>query len=282
MCIFSHAQPAPRPAVLAARPDLVPQPADLPGARPAAARAASMLPLRAEAGRVPVPRAVRERRAPPELFAPVDKKHRLFARGETMAAPGAPLPLDGRSAASRARRATRIRARGAHRRGRGARARAARPLRAGLASSSTPPGRSSSFSPRTGTLPGARRRRAERRRPRAWRARACARTCAPRSTRPCRRGRPCARDARSPWRRTASPARSTWWCSRATRRHERAHFLVVVPGARRPAAGRATASALRPEQPSSEQHRSSSRASCARPRSTCRRRSRRSRPRTRS
>ena len=60
MCIFSSAQPDPRPAVLPHRPDLLPQPADLSRAGPAGA-GDSGLPLCAAAGRLPVPRQLRER-----------------------------------------------------------------------------------------------------------------------------------------------------------------------------------------------------------------------------
>ena len=56
-----RAQPAARPAVLAPRPGLLPQPADLPRPRGAGGRARDV-PLRAAAGRLPVPRLLRDGR----------------------------------------------------------------------------------------------------------------------------------------------------------------------------------------------------------------------------
>ena len=60
-CALLPAQRDPRPAVLAHRPDLLPQPADLPRQR-AAGPGDPDVPLRAEAGRLPVPRHVGEHR----------------------------------------------------------------------------------------------------------------------------------------------------------------------------------------------------------------------------
>ena len=101
---------------------------------------------------------------PPELFRTVDKKHRLFARGETIAVAG------DHGAAPRAtlRGATAPvghahPARGAAGDRRGARARAARPLRAGLGHRQSP-GPERLLLAADGPLPGAGGRCAERRR----------------------------------------------------------------------------------------------------------------------
>ena len=77
MCIFSPHNLIKRCAVLAARPDLLPQPADLPERR-AAEPGHPAVPLRAAARRVPVPRQSENVTRHPKLFAPIDAKHRIF------------------------------------------------------------------------------------------------------------------------------------------------------------------------------------------------------------
>ena len=82
MCIFSQHNVIKRRAVLAARPRLLPQPADLPERR-AAGPGHPAVPLRAAPGRLPVPRQFRERDAAPEAVRAGRPPHRIFRRRET-------------------------------------------------------------------------------------------------------------------------------------------------------------------------------------------------------
>ena len=76
------AQPAARSAVLAARPDQLPQPAHLPQPRRAGSRAQGV-PLRAPRRGVSVPRARPSRRRALRCSTSIDAKHRLFTRRPT-------------------------------------------------------------------------------------------------------------------------------------------------------------------------------------------------------
>ena len=86
--------PVARPAVLEARPDPLPQRADL-HERDAAAQADVGVPLRAEAERLPDARERRDdRRARAISSESTDKKHRLYAKKHADAPPSASFPIE--------------------------------------------------------------------------------------------------------------------------------------------------------------------------------------------
>ena len=197
------AQRRPRPALLAARPDLLPQPPDLPRVGAAGPHHPGV-PLRAAAGRLPVPRQRGERLAP--------RRPVPAARQEAPPVP-APRPRPARSRSCP--RSSRRRGRGPARQapaGRSAPTRSpcAASSRATSSSvsrrrtwSSTAPARSST----TRRAPaGTSRRPPASRAARSWRrrARGCASTSAPRSRRRPRRG-------------ARSGARASRWRPRAAR-----------------------------------------------------------------
>ena len=190
---------------------VVPQPADLPGERPAEAAVASIFHYALRPGGYLFLGPVRERRGPAGAV-PHGRQEAppLRSAARRSRVPPITVPLPERTAAQHAVASLGARASApaaAAGDGRGARARAARPLRAGLGHRQRA-GRDRLLLAADGKLPGAGGRRPERRRRRAWRARGCGSTCAPRSTRPCRRGRRWSANA-SPWRRTATSSRST-------------------------------------------------------------------------
>ena len=97
------AQRDPRPAVLAARPDLLPQPADLPGRR-AAGPADPAVPLCAAAGRLSVPRHLGEHRPPSATCSRRSRRSNRIFRRRDHARRQPSLPLWSPDTAARRRR----------------------------------------------------------------------------------------------------------------------------------------------------------------------------------
>ena len=86
-----HAQPHHGPALLAAGPRGLPQPAHLPGERPAAARA-TLFHYALRPGGYLFLGPSESVAGPPDLFRTLDKKHRIFQRNETRGPAAARLP----------------------------------------------------------------------------------------------------------------------------------------------------------------------------------------------
>ena len=282
MCIFSTHNLIRDPPFSRLDLIVVPQPADLPGEPTCSATSRASSTTRCRPGGYLFLGPSESVAGPPGLFRTVDKKHRLFARGETMRGPGGHGAAARRSAAPQPSRPWATRMPPGEQQGTvAALERVLLDQYAPAWVIVNPQGESVYFSPRTGQLPGAGGRRAERRRREHGAQGAAARPAhrAPQGRADGEDGGPRADRGRD--ERPAS-SRSTWWCVRSRSSADEPPVPGGLPGAGSAAvAGRCRARGrLAPG--TSTAWCSSSRASCARPRSTCRRRSRRSRPRTRS